>query len=88
MKSLVETLVERQQRMDLSDRAFAARLGVSRSTWTRVRLGDRRPGERLLSGVMRAFPSLTEDCLVYLRDGVSMPENVTQSDAEPVTEVA
>lgn len=85
MKSLVVTLSAKQRELELSDAAFARRLGVARSTWTRVRLGNRKPGERLLSGVMRAFPSLTDDCLAYLRDGVSVPVNVTLSDVHPVT---
>lgn len=88
MRSLVETLVRRQIEMAETDAQFAHRFGVSRSAWTRIRLGGRRPGERFLSGVMRGFPDLILDCMAYLRDGDTMPENVTERYPVDVTEVA
>jgi transcriptional regulator with XRE-family HTH domain len=86
VRSLVDTLKARQIAARESDNTFARRLGVSRTTWTRVRLGQRKPGERLLAGVMQAFPSMTDECLTYLRDGHRVRQNVTQRDSTPVTE--
>jgi len=86
--SLVETLVEKQKESGLDDAEFAAKIGVSRPAWSMIRSGSRRPGEKTLSGVMRAFPRLVDDCLAYLRDRDSLPENVTVSYPIEDTEVA
>jgi transcriptional regulator with XRE-family HTH domain len=88
MGSLVETLKAKQEELGLDDRDFAGRLGISRPAWSMIRTGQRQPGEKVLAGVMRAFPSLGEDCLVYLRDRSGVSENVTRGYPTQDTEVA
>lgn len=87
--SLVDTLERRQAELGMDDQRFAEKLGVSRPAWSMVRAGKRRIGQKFLANVMRAFPSLTDDCLAYLRDRrFSLPKTVTVSDISQVTEEA
>jgi hypothetical protein len=84
--SLVDTLTARQAAAGMDDAAFAAKLGVSRAAWSMVRAGKRQMGDKLLSGVMKAFPSLADDCLAYLRDrSYAVPSSVTDGDDPYVT---
>lgn len=82
--NLIEKLSSLQAAQSLSDSRFAAELGVSRAMWSKVRAGKKRPGRRFLSGVVRRYPSLTDDCLLHLRDGPDpapfLPSNVTVSN--------
>jgi transcriptional regulator with XRE-family HTH domain len=83
MRSLTETLESCQSERGLTDEQFAALIGVTRSAWSMVRSGRREPGVQFLRGVMRAFPRLTDDVLVYVRDSggrVHLPEAVTVGD--------
>lgn len=82
--NLISKLTELQRASGLYDAAFAAEIGVTRTMWVKVRSGDRRPGRRFLSGVMRRFPTLTDDCLLDLRDTphTVVASNVT--DREPI----
>lgn len=41
-----------------SDSARAERIGVDRSTYSRVRAGEIVPGHRFIAGCLRAFPDL------------------------------
>lgn len=61
--TLLEKLIEKQKAEGLSDLQFAKRLGVSRQLWAMTRSGDTPLGMRVLSGVVREFPSLTDDVL-------------------------
>lgn len=70
MSLLADTLRAKQTELGLADGAFAARLGITRSAWCYVRQGKRRPGPKVIAGMMRAFPRLTDEALVYLRDRV------------------
>lgn len=89
MPSLVDTLKAKQAQSGMDDEAFAAKIGVSRPAWSMVRAGKRQMGDKVLSGVMKAFPSLSDDCLAYLRDRrFSVPANVTDGDADEVTSEA
>lgn len=65
---LIHQLEERRRNLGISDEKFARLLGVSRSMWSQVRSGNKEPGERFIGGVMREFPTLTDACVVYLRD--------------------
>lgn len=63
---LREALIERQKELGLSDSRFAALLGVSRSTWTRTRLGGIPVGRVVALGAKRAFPELREQAVALL----------------------
>ena len=67
---LLSRLIERQQRENISDRAMARRLGVARSTWTRIRTGTYggMTYPRLVRGALRAYPELAAEVLSHLRD--------------------
>lgn len=64
---LIESLIEKQQAEHLSNTEFARRLGVSRALWDLVRTGKRGFGERMLSGIVHAYPELTPELLLFLR---------------------
>ncbi len=66
--SLNEKLTQLQTTLNLSDRDFAKRLGVSRTMWTRTRLGQRPIRFELLAGAVRAFPDLKPDVIRYLEE--------------------
>lgn len=53
---LVEWLEAKQQSMNLSDRRFAALLGISPSLWHRCRRGERAPSLRLVRSAAERFP--------------------------------
>lgn len=53
-----EHLLTIQAKEGMSDEAMAARLGISRSAWTRIKLGHRNVGGKVLRGVAREFPHL------------------------------
>jgi len=52
-----------------TDTARAERIGVDRSTYSRIRSGDIRPGERFIAGCLRAFPDLKFDDLFIVESG-------------------
>ncbi len=61
--TLREKLIEKQRELKLSDQRFADRLGISRQLWTKTRKGETTLGMSVLRGVLREFPSLTDDVL-------------------------
>lgn len=64
---LIHSLIEKQQAQQLSNTQFARRLGISRALWDLVRTGKRGFGERTLSGIVRAYPELIPEVLLFLR---------------------
>jgi predicted transcriptional regulator len=64
---LTESLKAKQRELELSDGAFARRLGVSRPLWVAIRSGQRPVGLSLLRGVVRAFPDLEAEVLSFLQ---------------------
>ena len=66
---LLDSLKTKQQELGLSDREFAEKLGVPRVTWTCTRLGYKRIGETILVAVVRAFPELEREVLLFVRRG-------------------
>lgn len=64
MPNLIELLKAKQGEGE-SDAAFAARMGVNRETWRRIRTGMMAPGPRTLRGVMAAFPDLQGDAMAF-----------------------
>ena len=68
---LIQALKRRQRDLELSDTAIAKRLGVSPSFWCLVQQGKRRIGHQLIRGVIRGFPELTTEALIFLRSEVT-----------------
>lgn len=56
--TLRDQLLAIQAKDNMSDETMASRLGISRSAWTRIKLGDRNLGGKVLRGVAREFPHL------------------------------
>ena len=85
--SLIDKLVETQRAMHLTDERFAAELRVSRSYWSMLRSGDRRPGRKFIGAITRRFPHMAADALLDARDDPSflVPLTVTDSDVPCVT---
>jgi hypothetical protein len=61
--TLLDKLIEKQLELKLSDQRFADRLGISRQLWTKTRQKQTPLGMSVLRGVLREFPSLTDDVL-------------------------
>jgi len=64
---LLQTLKEKQRAEHLTDGGFAERLGISRQMWQFIREGRRGIGEKLLRGIIQAYPELIPDVLIFLR---------------------
>jgi transcriptional regulator with XRE-family HTH domain len=64
---LIDLLETKRKELNLSDAAFARRLGVSRPLWIATREGKRSVGMTLLQGTARAFPDLDGAVLAHLR---------------------
>lgn len=64
MSDLIE-LLRAKQGEEESDGAFAARMGVNRETWRRIRTGLMVPGPRTLRGIMAAFPDLQGQAMAF-----------------------
>ena len=76
MDRFVEVLEERRQRADRSAREFADLIGVSESTYSRVRGGKILPGRRFIHGAIRAFPELAVVLAMEERQNDPVPERV------------
>jgi predicted transcriptional regulator len=66
--ALLDALIKRQRTLNLSDQAFAAKLGVSKSLWVMTRRGDIPVGMSLLAGVVREFGDLRNEVLNALAE--------------------
>lgn len=64
---LIEKLTVIQKTERWSDRQMANQLGISQQMWQFVRTGRHVPGRKTLTGIMRAYPELTADVLLYLQ---------------------
>lgn len=65
---LLDALTKHQRILKLSDRAFAGKLGISKSLWVMTRRGDTPIGMSLLAGVVREFGDLRNEVLAVLAD--------------------
>lgn len=65
---LIDTLLGIQKALRWGDAAMADALGITRSYWVMLRQGQRQPGRKVLVGVIKAFPQLEEDALLFLRE--------------------
>jgi transcriptional regulator with XRE-family HTH domain len=66
--TLIDRLEHKRLQEGWSARELADELGISHSTWSLIRRGHRKPGRRFLQAVIRRFPRLDDDLLVYIRD--------------------
>lgn len=64
---MLDKLMAIQKRKRWSDRQMAESLGISRAMWQHIRTGRVGLGQRTLKGIMRAYPELTADVLLYLQ---------------------
>jgi hypothetical protein len=70
----VAVLLHTQRANDWTDAHMAGLLGVDASMWRFVRSRQRRPGNKLLGGVLRAFPHLAGAVSLFLaRNETTVP---------------
>jgi len=67
--AIIKKLSQRQEQLALTDLEFSKRLGISRALWSMTRKGEKRVGQKLITGIMKAFPDLIPDVLKYLQEG-------------------
>ncbi|MFA5377213.1 MAG: helix-turn-helix transcriptional regulator [Dehalococcoidia bacterium] len=77
MSAIVGQLRTKQAELQLSETAFAKKLGVSRTMWYLIKSDKRTPGLSFLASAMRAFPELTLEVMAVMR-----------TQKEPTQEVA
>ena len=56
MNNPIDAMKDQQRREHLTDEQFTVLLGVHRTTWAKVKSGQRKPGLKLLSSFDRHFP--------------------------------
>lgn len=61
--SIVKRLVAIQRRDLLSDTKLAKILGIHRVHWARIKHGHQRPGIKVISNALRAYPDTLNDAL-------------------------
>jgi len=69
--NLIERLKKYQSQLGLSNYKFAERLGISAELWRMMKLGKRAVSLSLLRGIMKAYPEMEEDVLIFLRGDVA-----------------
>lgn len=67
MNNIVQSLVAMQTQNNITESAISKRLGISRVGWYFLKTGRREPSLKFLKSVMREFPELTTDVLIYLK---------------------
>ena len=87
MSDLIELLRAKQGKEE-SDSAFAARMGVNRETWRRIRTGLMVPGPRTLRGIMAAFPDLQGPAMAFFLTPVASKRAEDDSTVATAEEVA
>ena len=65
---LIRKLKERQQQEGLTDIAFAKKLRISRQLWGMIKKKGKPIGSKLITGIIREYPELTVDVLVYFQE--------------------
>lgn len=63
---LRDRLLAKQSELDLTDREFATKLGVSRSMWQQIRSGHKRVGPRIAKAALRVFPEMANEIVSFL----------------------
>lgn len=63
---MLDALIAEQQRLELTDKDFAALLGLYRTTWNRIRHNRYPLPPRTVQRAVRAFPNLQESATLFL----------------------
>jgi transcriptional regulator with XRE-family HTH domain len=82
---IIATLQDIQTKAGETDRAFAARIGITHTMWINLRTGAQQPGRRTLEKIGQAFPGLQKaisSALFLASDSKNMVE-VTMNDEVP-----
>jgi hypothetical protein len=66
MNNILNNLKQRQG--NLSDTAFAKNLGLSRTLWRQIKVGERKVSITLLRALTRTYPELDQEILAFLKD--------------------
>lgn len=77
--TLIDTLRERQKAAGLSEKDFAALLGVNDSTWVLIRQRNTKPGLKFIAGVTRQYPDLMPDVMRFLQEEPGLMEMWSQA---------
>lgn len=81
---LLRKLIEKQRSLGLSDRQFAARLRIPRSTWQLTRTGKVPLGPRVARAAQAAFPEFAPDAIYFLLSGgTELTSSASQRDTVP-----
>ena len=65
---LILKLKERQRQEGLTDGAFANKLRISRQLWGMIKKNGNPIGSKLITGIIREYPELVVDVLVYFQE--------------------
>ena len=65
---LIPKLKERQRQEGLTDGAFSNKLRISRQLWGMIKKNGNPIGSKLITGIIREYPELTVDVLVYFQE--------------------
>ena len=60
----------------LSDYQFADKLDISHQLWQMTRTGKREIGLVILKAILKAYPKLDRDVLIFLRGEVVIPSTI------------
>ena len=77
---LINKLIERQNALGASDRAFAKHLRINRQMWRWLKTGERKPGWKILGAICQRYPDLTTDALFFVANRVSSVSTASSSD--------
>jgi DNA-binding XRE family transcriptional regulator len=60
-------LKQTQEKHALTDEQFAETLGISRQSWSLIKTGRQQPTRQILSAIIKEYPELTVDVMLYLK---------------------
>lgn len=79
---LLDKLIEKQRELQMTDKEFSTEISISRPLWTSTRNHTMPIRDKTIRGVLKRFPDLKEDVLIFLREDVRMlTEAVRKTDA-------
>ena len=72
MHILIGELIGLQETLGDTDKKFAERLGIDRSTWSHIKNGKRGAGVKFLKSVANTFPEYKRLVAAYIDDNVNL----------------
>lgn len=81
-KALIERVRGAQRERGLTDEQLAAQLGVHRSLWNLTRRGKRPLRYKIARGIMRAFPELRMEMMIFLARNATVGSNFQEDMTE------